>query len=83
MSKPSDEHQDEESINSIQAEIAPKSLINFQLSEVIKERVADLILREKTGNLSTDEKAELDNYLRLEHLLRLAKARAYPYIRAF
>ncbi len=37
----------------------------------------------ENGNLSTDQKAELGHYLMLEHLLRLAKARAYDYISAF
>lgn len=72
----------EEIIDFIAAGTTPESLIDFQPSEVVKERVADLIFREKTGNLLTDEKAELDHYLMLEHLLRLAKARAYQYIRA-
>jgi hypothetical protein len=72
----------EEIIDFFAAGTTPKSLIDFQPSEVSKERVADLIFREKTGNLTTDEKAELDHYLMLEHLLRLAKARAYQYIPA-
>ena len=70
----------EEIIDFIAAGTTPESLINFQPSEVVKERVAELIFREKTGNLADDEKAELDHYLMLEHLLRLAKARAYQYI---
>ena len=72
----------EEIIDFIAAGTTPESLINFQPSEVAKERVADLIFREKNGNLSDAEKAELNNYLVLEHLLRLAKARAYQYISA-
>jgi peptidase E len=72
----------EEIIDFFAAGTTPESLINFQHSEVVKERVADLILREKMGDLLTDEKAELDHYLTLEHLLRLAKARAYQYIPA-
>jgi len=72
----------EEIIDFIAAGTTPESLIDFQPSEVVRERVANLIFREKTGDLSTDEKAELDHYLMLEHLLRLAKARAYQYIRA-
>lgn len=71
----------EEIIDFIAAGTTPESLINFQPSEVVKERVTDLIFREKTSNLPTEEKAELDHYLMLEHLLRLAKARAYQYIR--
>ena len=70
----------EEIIDFIASGTTPESLLNFQPSEVVKERVTDLIFREKTSNLSTDEKAELDHYLMLEHLIRLAKARAYQYI---
>jgi hypothetical protein len=72
----------EELIDFIAAGTTPQSLVNFQPSEIVKERVADLIFREKTSGLSTDEKTELDQYLMLEHLLRLAKARAYQYLSA-
>ena len=47
---------------------------------MVKERVANLIFQEKDGALSEDEKIELEHYMMLEHLLRLAKARAYQYI---
>lgn len=70
----------EEIINFIAAGTTPQSLIEFQPSDVVKERVADLIFREKNDGLSRDEKTELDQYMLLEHLLRLAKARAYQYI---
>lgn len=72
----------EEIIEFIAAGTTPQSLISFQPSEVAKERVADLIFREKTEALTAEEKAELDQYLMLEHLLRLAKARAYQYVAA-
>ena len=72
----------EEIIDFIAAGTTPESLIDFQPSEVVKERVADLIFREKISDLSTDEKAEIDHYLMIEHLLRLVKARAYHYVRA-
>lgn len=70
----------EEFIDFIAAGTTPESVISFQPSEVVKERVADLIFREKHGNFSDDEKVELDHYLMLEHLLRLAKARAYQHL---
>jgi uncharacterized protein YnzC (UPF0291/DUF896 family) len=38
--------------------------------------VADLVSREKSSGLTPDEKSELDDYLRLEHIMRLAKAHA-------
>ena len=43
--------------------------------------MADLIFREKNEGISSEEKSELDHYLILEHLLRLAKARAYDFIK--
>ena len=71
----------EEIINFLAAGITSQSLIEFQASETVKERVADLIFREKNEGISSDEKSELDHYLILEHLLRLAKARAYDFIK--
>jgi hypothetical protein len=44
-------------------------------TEDAKAGVAELIYREKTTGLSPDEKAELDQYMQQEHLIRLAKAR--------
>ena len=71
----------EEIINFLAAGITSQSLIEFQASETVKERVADLISREKNEGISSEEKSELDHYLILEHLLRLAKARAYDFIK--
>ncbi len=70
----------DEIISFIAAGITPKSLIAFQPSEEAKERVADLIFREKNSLLTAPEKAELDQYMMLEHLLRLAKARAHQHL---
>ncbi len=66
----------EEVIEFIAAGTSPSSVIAFQPSEAVKQRVADLIYREKTTGLTPDEKSELDHYMQLEHLMRLAKARA-------
>ena len=38
-------------------------------------RVGELIRREKSDGLTAEETAELDHYMQLEHLMRLAKAR--------
>ena len=45
-------------------------------SEATKERVADLVAREKTSGLNAAEAADLESYLQLEHVMRLARARA-------
>ena len=70
----------EETIDFIAAGTTPKSVVNFQPSETTKERVAELIYREKTTGLSPQEASELNHYLQLEHLMRLAKARAQRHL---
>ena len=58
------------------ARINPREVSDFHASEATSERVADLIMREKKGGLTASETSELDAYLQLEHVMRLAKARA-------
>lgn len=69
----------EEVIDFIAAGTRPSSVVAFKPSEATKQRVAELIEREKVDALTTDEKSELEHYLQLEHLMRLAKARARRY----
>ena len=66
----------EEVIDFIASGPSPGAIVNFRPSREASERVAELIEREKTGGLAPEEKAELDHYLELEHIMRLAKARA-------
>ena len=51
-------------------------LAAFRPSDQAQQRVAELLAAEKDWNLSRDETAELSHYLELEHIMRLAKARA-------
>lgn len=69
----------EEVIDFIAQGPSPGRLVAFQPSEGTRARVAELIEREKSEELSADETAELEHYLQLEHLMRLAKARARRY----
>ena len=55
---------------------APREVVEFKPSEAARARVWDLIEREKTAGISPDEKEELDHFMEVEHLMRLAKARA-------
>ena len=66
----------EEIVNFIAAGTSPRTLVQFQPSPAARERVGDLIHREKTIGISLTETEELRHYLQLEHLMRLAKARA-------
>jgi hypothetical protein len=53
-----------------------ETVANFRPSAAAHARVADLIEREKETGLKPEETAELDHFLELEHILRMAKARA-------
>lgn len=54
----------------------PQSVIDFRPSTETQDQVADLIRRQKTGSLTPEATAELNHFLEIEHLMRLAKARA-------
>jgi hypothetical protein len=69
----------EEVIEFIAAGSSPAGVIAFQPSAAARKRVADLLEREKEAGLAPDEQSELDHYLQLEHLMRLAKASARRY----
>jgi hypothetical protein len=54
----------------------PEAIIRFRPSSEASRRLGDLMDREKEGALSEEEKTELDHCLHLEHLMRMAKAKA-------
>ena len=58
----------------------PETVVEFRPSEATKARVLELIEKEKEGQISTEEHSELEHYLQLEHLMRLAKAKARHYL---
>ena len=66
----------EEIVEFIAAGPSASSLANFQASAQAKERVEFLIRKEKNVGLMPEEKLELDDFLQLEHLMRLVKAQA-------
>ncbi len=70
-----------EIIDFIAEGITPEDLVAFHPSETAKKQVADLVYREKTTGLTAEETAELNHYLELEHLMRLAKARTRHYLK--
>ncbi len=54
----------------------PEDIINFRPSAEAEQRVQDLIERERESQLTAEEAAELSHFLELEHILRMAKAKA-------
>lgn len=58
------------------ASLSPREVVNFKPSEPARQRVWELIERQKESPLPAEDQAELDHYIEIEHLMRLAKARA-------
>jgi hypothetical protein len=66
----------EELVDFIAGGTTPQTVLSFQPSQDTRDRVHALVRKEKESGLGVEEKIELDNYLQLEHLMRMAKARA-------
>ena len=69
----------EEIVEFLASGTTPRGISLFKASESTKLRVRELLHLEKEGIATASEKTELDDYLRLEHLMRLTKARAKKY----
>ena len=55
-------------------------VLAFRPSEESQDRVRYLLARNKSGDLTEDEVAELDRFGELEQLMQLVKARAHLYV---
>ena len=66
----------DEIVDFIAGGTTPTTVAQWSPSPEARERVELLLSRDKAGELSPDERGELNHYLELEHLMRLAKARA-------
>jgi len=66
----------DEIVDFIAAGTTPDSVARFEPSPETKNYVADLIHKEKTLGLTPQEASDLEHYMKVEHLMRLAKARA-------
>jgi len=69
-----------EIIDLLAAGTTPAGLISFRPSPEAQRRVSELIARRNEGAISAEEAQELDDFLELEHLLIMAKARARRHI---
>lgn len=65
-----------EIIDFIAAGSTSAKVAHFRPSPEAQRRVAELIEREKTSTLCPKKKAELDHFMELEHIMRMAKAKA-------
>ena len=54
----------------------PEKLAAFRPSKAASRRVELLVQKNKAGEITKAERAELDHCLQIEHMMRMAKARA-------
>ena len=66
----------DEIIDFIAAGTTPGAVVAFRPSESVQRRVAELVERSKDSTISSEEQSELEDYLQLEHIMIMAKARA-------
>jgi hypothetical protein len=66
----------DEIIDFIAAGTTPEAVVAFRPSELVQQRVAHLVERSTNGGISVEEQSELEDYLQLEHIMIMAKARA-------
>lgn len=67
----------DEIIDFIASGTSPEKVIAFRPSEKMQTQVSTLLFKEKNSTLTPAEKIELDHYSVIEHLMRMAKARAF------
>lgn len=65
-----------EMIEFIASGTTPETVAEFRPSPQTQLRLGTLLAQQQDGSLSADEQAELDHFMELEHILRMAKARA-------
>jgi hypothetical protein len=70
----------DEIVDFIAAGTTPEAVAGFEASQATKDIVAELMQKEKTVGLTPEESKDMDQFLRLEHIMRLAKARARTHL---
>ena len=60
----------------------PEKIVDFHPSEETQKRVELLLSKKHEEKLTESEKSELNYFLMLEHIIRLAKARALKQLAA-
>ena len=65
-----------DSLAEFMADLDPVKVLGFHAPAKTQDRVEDLLEKKQEHGLSLTEQEELDHYLILEHIVRLAKSRA-------
>lgn len=66
-------------ISSIQKSLPPEiaeEILQWDFPPEDKQRMAELSAKARAGELSTDEEAQIDSYVRVGHIINLMQAKA-------
>jgi hypothetical protein len=55
---------------------SPEAVIAFRPSEETQRRIRDLLEANRQGHLTAEQQFELDEFARIEHLVRMLKIKA-------
>jgi hypothetical protein len=58
------------------ASLSPRKVLQYKASPKAQERVELLLLKNQNEGLTLEENAEMERYMTLEHIIRLAKSKA-------
>ena len=58
------------------ASLSPRKVLSFKTSKKSQERVSFLLDKNKERGLSAEENKEMEQYMLIEHIVQLAKAKA-------
>ena len=61
---------------------SPQDIINFKPTTAIQERISELLEKNREGQLTSGESAELEEYAQINSSLSLLKARAFKQLKA-
>jgi len=70
-------HDEHTIIEVLTSQPTPEQVLALRPSTELQARTSDLLARSKQGTLGPMEAIELERYMLLEHLVRMAKAHAY------
>jgi len=65
-----------EIVNFFASGTTPQTVADFQPSPAAQQRALQLLELAKQDQLTPEQKSELDHFVELEHILRMAKGRA-------
>lgn len=59
------------------AGVSPEEILAFKPSETLQQRASELLERQRQGILTSEESAEIDEFMRIEHFISRLKVKAH------